>query len=110
MQVNENYFGFKERFYAYKNSKLIIACMDGSGADVVFEDTHWMGHVQFAPDTNEFISYCHEGPWNYVQQRIWLFNTVTRHVKPCYVQAENDSIGHEFWTRDGLVFLDNLRC
>lgn len=106
-KLHENYTGFKEQFYAHKNSRLIIACMDGSGADVVFEDTHWMGHVQFAPDTNEFISYCHEGPWNYVQQRIWLFNTVTRHVKPCYIQAENDSIGHEFWTRDGLVFLDN---
>lgn len=103
----ENYFGFKERFYAQKNSRLIIARMDGSGADTVFEDTHWMGHVQFAPDTNEFITYCHEGPWNYVQQRIWMFNTVTRHVKPCFVQAEDDSIGHEFWTRDGLVFFDN---
>lgn len=106
-KAGENYFGFKESFYAHKNSKLIIARMDGTGEDTVFEDTHWMGHVQFAPDTNEFITYCHEGPWNYVQQRIWMFNTVTRHVKPCYVQGENDSLGHEFWTRDGMVFFDN---
>ena len=36
-----------------------------------------------------------------------MFNTVTRHVKPCFIQEEDDSIGHEFWTRDGLVFFDN---
>lgn len=103
----ENYNGFKDNFYAVKNSKLIVASTDGSGSYVVFEDTHWMGHVQFAPDTNEYIMFCHEGPWNYVQQRIWILNTVTRQVKPCFVQEEDDSIGHEFWTRDGLIFFDN---
>lgn len=105
--VGENYGGFKDAFYAHKNGYLVVAKMDGTGGEIVFEDTHWLGHVQFAPDTNEYISYCHEGPWNYVQQRIWMFNTITRHVKPCYVQNENDSIGHEFWTRDGLIFFDN---
>ncbi|MBR2465813.1 MAG: PD40 domain-containing protein [Clostridia bacterium] len=104
---HENYGGFKEAFYAHKNGNIIIANMDGSGGEVVFKDTHWVGHIQFAPDTNEFITYCHEGPWNYVQQRIWMLNTITRTVKPCFVQAEDDSIGHEFWTRDGLVFFDN---
>lgn len=105
--TRENYNGFKECFYAMKSSYLIIVRMDGSGGDIVFEDTHWMGHVQFAPDTNEYITYCHEGPWNYVTQRIWMFNTVTRHVKACFEQQEDDSVGHEFWTRDGLVFFDN---
>lgn len=104
---HQNYFGFKERMYAIKSSYLIIARMDGSGAEIVFQDTHWMGHVQFAPDTNEYITFCHEGPWNYVHQRIWMFNTVTRTVKPCFEQKEEDSVGHEFWTRDGLVFYDN---
>lgn len=108
-QVNghENYNGFREAFYNYKRSKLIIATVDGSWCETVYNDTHWLGHVQFAPDTNEYISYCHEGPWNFVQQRIWLFNTVRRSVEPCYRQVERDSVGHEFWTRDGLVFYDN---
>ena len=103
----ENYDGFKDHFYAFKNSYLMLAKMDGTESQILFEDTHWMGHVQFAPDTNEYISYCHEGPWNYVQQRIYLFNTVTRHVSPCFPQEENDSVGHEFWTRDGLIFFDD---
>jgi len=104
---HENYSGFKENFYGIKRGRLIIATLDGEEVQTVYEDTHWLGHVQFAPDTNEYITYCHEGPWNYVQQRIWLFNTVTRRARPCYRQTENDSLGHEFWTRDGLVFYDN---
>ena len=105
--TNENYGGFKEHFYAHKVGRIILAPTDGSGEVVIFEDTHWIGHIQFAPDTNEYLTYCHEGPWNYVQERIWMLNTVTRRVSPCYVQRENDSLGHEFWTRDGLVFYDN---
>jgi oligogalacturonide lyase len=104
---HENYGGFKENFYAHKNGNIVLAKIDGSWSEIIFKDTHWVGHVQFAPDSNEYITYCHEGPWNYVQQRIWMLNTVTRTVKPCFIQEEDDSIGHEFWTRDGLVFFDN---
>ena len=104
---HENYGGFLENFYGIKSGRIMIAAVDGSGFETIYEDTHWLGHVQFAPDTNEFITYCHEGPWNYVQQRIWMLNTITRRSKPCYIQAKDDSVGHEFWTRDGLVFFDN---
>lgn len=106
-KAHENYGGFKENFYLHKRGKIMIAKTDGTEAFTVFDDTHWVGHVQFAPDTNEYLSYCHEGPWNYVQQRIWILNTITRSVIPCYRQEERDSLGHEFWTRDGLVFYDN---
>lgn len=107
VNLHTNYTGFLESFYAHKSGRIMIAATDGSGFETLYEDTHWLGHVQFAPDTNEFITYCHEGPWNYVQQRIWMLNTITRRTKPCYVQGINDSVGHEFWTRDGLVFFDN---
>lgn len=104
---HENYNGFKENFYAHKNGNIALVKMDGTWSEIIFKDTHWLGHVQFAPDSNEYISYCHEGPWNYVQQRIWILNTITRTVKPCFIQEEDDSIGHEFWTRDGLLCFDN---
>ena len=103
----ENYYGFKEKLFIRKYGYIIIARMDGSGGDIVFEDTHRLGHTQFAPDTNEYLMFCHEGPWDYVHQRIWMFNTITRHVKPCFLQFEDDCVGHEFWTDDGLVFFDN---
>ena len=32
---------------------------------------------------------------------------VSGEVKPIFRQNEADSIGHEFWTQDGLIFFDN---
>ena len=53
---HENYGGFLENFYGSKSGRVMIAATDGSGFETLYEDTHWLGHVQFAPDTNEFIT------------------------------------------------------
>lgn len=105
--ATSNYDGFAEHFYGTKRGRIVILTIDGLDSEVVLQDTHDINHIQFAPDTNEYLTYCHEGPWNLVGQRIWLFNTITRRVRPCYRQGARDSVGHEFWTRDGLVFFDN---
>ncbi len=104
---NENYSGFQENLFRLKKGYIFVVRMDGSGGDLVFEDTHRLGHTQWASDTNEYFAFCHEGPWNMVHQRIWIFNTVTRHVEACFRQYEDDCVGHEFWTQDGLMFFDN---
>jgi len=102
-----NYAGFKERFYAIKDGRITLAYLDGSGAFDVFKDTHQVGHFQFSPVDSTLGTFCHEGPWNLVTQRIWFLDFISREVRPCFRQEEQDSIGHEFWTQDGLVFFDN---
>lgn len=104
-----NYAGFKETMFATKRGWIKLIYMDGSHAFTAFEDTHWLGHFQFAPDDSTLATFCHEGPWNLVQQRIWLLDLVSGKVSPCFRQQEDDSVGHEFWTRDGLIFFDNRR-
>ena len=105
--AKSNYDGFVEKFYGFKRGMIVVLNADGSNAQIVFQDTHEPGHVQFAPDSNEFLMFCHEGPWNRVQQRIWILNLITRTAEPCFRQKEEDSVGHEFWTRDGLICFDN---
>jgi oligogalacturonide lyase len=102
-----NYTGFKERFYQVKDGRITLAYLDGSGWLDVFKDTHQVGHFQFCPDDPTIGTYCHEGPWNLVTQRIWLLDFISRESKPCFRQDEWDSIGHEFWTQDGYVFFDD---
>ena len=102
-----NYTGFKDRFYMVKDGRITLAYLDGSGWFDVVKDTHQVGHFQFCPIDSTIGSYCHEGPWNLVTQRIWLLDFVAREVKPCFRQEEQDSIGHEFWTADGCLFFDN---
>ena len=109
-----NYTGFKDRFYLVKDGRITAAYLDGSGQRSssegwfdVFKDTHQVGHFQFCPDDSTLGSFCHEGPWNLVTQRIWLLDFVAREARPCFRQTEQDSVGHEFWTRDGYIFFDN---
>lgn len=102
-----NYTGFKESFYRIKDGRVTLAYLDARGAFDVFKDTHWLGHFQFCPDDSTLATFCHEGPWNLVTQRIWILDFVSREAKPCYRQEEYDSIGHEFWTQDGYIFFDD---
>ena len=102
-----NYTGFKDRFYKVKDGRITLAYLDGSGAFDVLRDTHQVGHFQFCPDDPTIATYCHEGPWNLVTQRIWLLDFVSGRPYPCFRQEESDSVGHEFWTQDGYVFFDN---
>lgn len=96
-----NYTGFKESFYRIKDGRITVAYLDGSGAFDLFKDTHWLGHFQFCPDDPTIATFCHEGPWNLVAQRIWLLDFISCEAKPCFRQEEWDSVGHEFWTQDG---------
>jgi oligogalacturonide lyase len=102
-----NYTGFKDRFYRVKDGRITVAYLDGCGWFDAFKDTHQVGHFQFCPDDSTLGTYCHEGPWHLVAQRIWLLDFASREAFPCFRQDEQDSVGHEFWTQDGYIFFDN---
>jgi len=109
IEYGKNYSGFKERMFAIKKGVVSLIALDGSGHRDVFEDTHQLGHFQYAPDDNNLAMFCHEGPWNLVHQRIWILDLATGKPVPCFRQGEDDSVGHEFWTRDGYIFFDNRK-
>lgn len=104
-----NYAGFKEKMFATKDGRIAVIDLDGTNYREVFRDTHWLGHFQYSPDDPDIAMFCHEGPWNYVQQRIWLIQMETREIWPCFRQTEEDCVGHEFWTRGGNIIFDNRR-
>jgi oligogalacturonide lyase len=102
-----NYSGFKDHYYLVKDGRITLAYLDGSGSFDVFKDTHWLSHFQFCPVEPTLATFCHEGPWHLVTQRIWLLDFVSHEAWPCFRQGEQDSIGHEFWTQDGYIFFDD---
>jgi len=105
-----NYAGFKEKLFAVKDGRVSVINVDGSNFRDVFKDTHWLSHFQFSPDDSSTAMFCHEGPWNYVHQRIWILDMNTGVVIPCFRQTEDDCVGHEIWTRDGNIMFDNRRA
>ena len=104
-----NYLGFKDRMYQVKDGRVCSVNLDGTGYREVFRDTHQVNHFQYSPDDPAIASYCHEGPWNLVHQRIWIINMETGEVWPCFRQGETDCVGHEFWSEQGDLVFDNRR-
>lgn len=104
-----NYAGFKEKMFATKDGRIASINLDGTDFHDVFRDTHWLSHFQFSPDMPNIAMFCHEGPWNYVQQRIWIIDMESGEVHPCFRQGEDDCVGHEFWTQSGDIVFDNRR-
>ncbi|HEX2951152.1 MAG TPA: oligogalacturonate lyase family protein, partial [Armatimonadota bacterium] len=99
------YVGFAETWAAHPLSRIVRVAVDGSGAETLWEEKSWIGHVNTSPTQANLLTFCHEGPWEKVDNRIWGFDTDTQKawmIRPR--EHEGDAVGHEYWHADG-VFL-----
>ncbi|MFN2285964.1 MAG: oligogalacturonate lyase family protein, partial [Anaerolineae bacterium] len=68
----------------------------------IHEDRRYMGHVNTSPALPDILTFCHEGPWNWIDQRIWGLNVQTGETWKIRPQHGDYSIGHEYWFADGV--------
>ena len=96
------YVGFEETWEARPHSKIIRVATDGSENTVVFEEKYWIGHVNTSPTRSDLLTFCHEGPWDKVDNRIWCLNVETGEVWKIRPRTHPDeTVGHEYWYADG---------
>jgi oligogalacturonide lyase len=96
------YVGFEETWEAMPHSKIIKVATDGSSNEVIFEENYWIGHVNTSPTRSDLLTFCHEGPWIKVDNRIWCMNVETKEVWKIRPRTEPDErVGHEYWYADG---------
>ncbi len=70
----------------------------------VVEDRCWFGHAQLRPHDPDTIMFCHEGPYDMIDARLWLVQSDGSNYR-CARQQPNDVIiTHEFWQPDGKQF------
>ncbi len=96
------YVGFAETWEAKPLSRIVKAATDGSGGDTVFEEQYWIGHVNTSPTRPNILTFCHEGPWHKVDNRIWGYDDETGNVwKIREPKQEGENVGHEYWFENG---------
>ena len=95
------YVGFKETFEAKPQSKIFQVATDSGKAKVVFEERYWIGHVNTSPTQRNLLTFCHEGPWNLVDQRIWGLDADSGKVWKLRPTSGKEIVGHEYWYADG---------
>lgn len=100
------YVGFRETWEAMPRSQIVRVATEGSGTsngDVVWEENYWIGHVNTSPTQPHRLTFCHEGPWEQVDNRIWGLDMNTGQawqIRPRDVEEER--VGHEYWYADGI--------
>ncbi|HOF60743.1 MAG TPA: oligogalacturonate lyase family protein [Candidatus Latescibacteria bacterium] len=97
------YVGFRETWAAKPLSRIIAIATDDSRSDTVWEERYWIGHTNASPTQSNLITFCHEGPWELVDCRIWGLDLEAGRVwKIRARRVEGEAVGHEHWLADGV--------
>ena len=100
--VSFSYSRFREFFHAKPFTQIVRVEIATGAVEVIHEEKCYIGHVNTSPTLPEIMTFCHEGPWDLVDQRIWGLNIRTGKAWRIRSQEENDvSIGHEYWFANG---------
>ncbi len=95
------YAGFGETFEAHPLGRVIRVPVEGGQAETVWEERCWIGHVNASPTQPHLLTFCHEGPWGKVDNRIWGLNHETGVAWQIRPRQGDESPGHEYWLADG---------
>lgn len=91
-----------EKWLSKPPSKIIRVPVDGGPAQVVFKEDCWIEHVNTSPTQPNILTFCHEGPADKVDHRIWGLNADTGKVWKIRPTAKGESVTHEYWHADGI--------
>ncbi|ULT58196.1 oligogalacturonate lyase family protein [Neobacillus drentensis] len=104
--INSNlsggYVGFEETEAARPHCQICLLSFETGETKVIHEEKRWIGHVNASPTQPHLITFCHEGPWEKVDHRIWVLNINTGDVWKIREGEPNQYAGHEYWHADGL--------
>ena len=95
------YIGFNEIWAAKPHSTIWKVPVDGGVPVQVFEEHYWLGHFNASPKHPNLMTFCHEGPWNKVDNRIWGLDLETGRAWKIRPTKSGEAVGHEYWMADG---------
>ncbi|MFW6303916.1 MAG: oligogalacturonate lyase family protein, partial [Candidatus Sumerlaeota bacterium] len=100
-ELGFGYIGFREYHLEYPRCEIVEVDTRSGKSRVLHEEDYWIGHVNPSPTRPELVSFCHEGPWPLVDQRIWCLNRETGEVWKVRPEEPGEALGHEYWLADG---------
>ena len=101
MDMGNGYIGFAEYSAARPTSRIVGVDPAGGPAEVLHEEDRWITHVNCSTAIANLLTFCHEGPWHTIDQRMWVLDVETRRTWALRPQEPDEAIGHEYWFADG---------
>nr|WP_295782245.1 oligogalacturonate lyase family protein [Rhodoferax sp.] len=102
---------FHDMFHAKPRCRLIRIDLATGQRDVILEKHGWLGHPQYQPFHDDTVAFCHEGPHDLVDARMWFINEDGGNLRCGKVHAPGESCTHEFWVPDGsaMIYVSYLK-
>ncbi len=95
-----------QQFYAEQPRCRVIRIDLHSGERVTLLEQHqWLGHPIYRPFDDHTVAFCHEGPLDQVDARMWLMNEDGSHIRKAKEPQPGESYTHEFWVPDGSALM-----
>ena len=92
---------FQDFYHTNPTCRLIKVDIETGDLEVVLQDDAWLGHPIYRPFDDSTVGFCHEGPHDLVDARMWLVNEDGSNVRKIKEHEEGESCTHEFWIPDG---------
>lgn len=99
--VGNNWNFFAANCLAKPHCRITMVEIETKKSKMVLEDNCWFGHAQLRPGDNDTILFCHEGPYDLIDARLWLVQSDGSNLRCCKEQPNDLILTHEFWLPDG---------
>ncbi|MCY3905811.1 MAG: oligogalacturonate lyase family protein [Anaerolineaceae bacterium] len=93
--------GFRSPFFDPPLSRLVRIDVASGEAQVLREERRYITHLNTSPTRPDLMTYCHEGPWHLIEERIHGLNVETGEEWNIRPQHGEYSVIAEHWFADG---------
>ena len=92
---------FREQYLRNPLCALVRIDIETGLSDVLLQQARWTGHPIYRPFDDNTVAFCHEGPLDLVETRMWLMQEDGSNIRPVKLQEPGERCTHEFWVPDG---------
>ncbi len=92
---------FRAFYFTHPECRLINIDLHSGERRVILQEKRWLGHPIYRPFDDQTIAFCHEGPRDAIDARMWLINTDGSNMRNVRQHQPGQSFTHEFWVPDG---------
>ncbi|WP_449546647.1 oligogalacturonate lyase family protein [Lelliottia amnigena] len=92
---------FRAFYFTQPECRLINIDLCTSEPRVILQEKRWLGHPIYRPFDDNTVAFCHEGPRDAIDARMWLINEDGSNLRKVRQHAPGESFTHEFWVPDG---------
>ncbi len=92
---------FRAFYFTQPECRLINIDLRTGKQQVILQEKRWLGHPIYRPFDDSTVAFCHEGPRDAIDARMWLINPDGSGLRKVRQHAPGESFTHEFWVPDG---------